>query len=115
MLAGSGWWSTAKRNAPGETVRLATTLRDPNRYPAGALASLYHERWEIEDACDEVKTHLLEPGAALRSKTPELVLQEIDGLMLAHYAVRSLIHRTTGQDRKNPDAISTVRVVRRRL
>ena len=100
---------------PGETVRLATTLRDPNRYPAGALASLYHERWEIEDACDEVKTHLLEPGAALRSKTPELVLQEIDGLMLAHYAVRSLIHRTTGQDRKNPDAISTVRVVRRRL
>ena len=78
---------------PGETHRLATTLFDFGRFPAHELASLFHERWEIENAHDEVKTHLLGPGATLRSKTPELVLQEIDGLMLAHYAVRCLINR----------------------
>lgn len=103
---------------PGETYRLATTLLDPGRFPADELAGLYHERWEIENAYDEVKTHLLGSGAALRSKTPELVLQEIDGLMLAHYAVRSLIHRAAGKAREDPDGISfthAVHVVRRRL
>ena len=62
---------------PGESCRLATTLLDPGAFPARELAGVYHERWEIENAYDEVKTHLLGPGAALRSKTPELVLQEI--------------------------------------
>ena len=103
---------------PGEIYRLATTLLDPGGFPARELAALYHERWEIETAYDEVKTHLLGPGAALRSKTPDLVLQEIDGLMLAHCAVRSLIHRAAGKAREDPDGISfihAVRVVRRRL
>ena len=103
---------------PGETYRIATTLLDPGRFPARELAGPYHERWEIENDCDEVKTHLLGPGAALRSKTPDLVLQEIDGLMLAHYAVRRLIHRAAGKAREDPDQISfthAVRVVRRRL
>ena len=103
---------------PGETYRLVTSLLDPDAFPARELAGLYHERWEIETAYDEVKTHLLGPGAALRSKTPDLVLQEIDGLMLAHYAVRSLIHRAAGKAREDPDGISfahAVNVVRRRL
>ena len=98
--------------------RLATTLLDPGGFPARELAALYHERWEIENACDEVKTRLLGPGAALRSKTPDLVLREIDGLMLAHRAVRSLIRRAAGKAREDPDGISSahaVRVVRRRL
>lgn len=103
---------------PGESYKLATTLLDPGAFPAHELAGLYHERWEIENAYDEVKTHLLGPGAALRSKTPDLVLQEVDGLMLAHYAVRSLIHRAAEKAREDPDGISfthAVRVVRRRL
>ena len=84
-----------------ETYVQLTTLCDPVATPAAELAALYHERWEIETAHDEAKTHLLGPGASLRSKTPELVLQEIDGLMLAHHAVRHLIHeaaRTVGED-----------------
>ena len=103
---------------PGEIYRLATTLLDPGGFPARELAGLYHERWEIENAYDEVKTHLLGPGAALRSKTPDLVLQEVDGLMLAHCAVRSLIHRAAGKAREDPDGISfvhAVSVIRRRL
>ena len=103
---------------PDETCRLATTLHDPDRFPARDLAGLYYERWEIENACDKIMSHLLEPGTALRSKTPELVLQEIDGLMLANYAVRRLIHRAAGKSLEDPDQINstgTVRVVQRRL
>ncbi len=101
-----------------ETVMLATTLLDHRAAPAAELAALYHERWEIETAYDEVKTHILGPGAALRSKTPDLVYQEIDGLMLAHHAVRCLIHEAAGKAGEDPDRISfvhAVHVMRRRI
>ena len=71
---------------------LATTLLDRRAAPAAELAALCHERREIETARDEVKTRILGPGAALRGKTPDLVFQEIDGLLLAHCGVRRLIH-----------------------
>ena len=74
--------------------------------------------WEIETAYDEVKTHMLGPGALLHSKTPELVLQELDGLMLARYSVRCLIHETaasTGQDRDRLSFLHAVNIVRRRI
>ena len=98
--------------------RLATTLLDPAGAPAAELAALYHERWEVETAYDEVKTHILGPGAILRSKTPELVRQEVHGLMLAHYAVRRLIHEAARKVDEDPDRLSfihAVRVVRRRV
>ena len=103
----------------GEQVyRLATTLLDPQHAPAPELAALYHERWESENTYDEVKTHLLGRGAVLRSKTPELVRQEVDGLMLAYYAVRWLIHAAARQADEDPDRLSfvhAVQVVRRRV
>ena len=97
---------------------MATTLPDPAAAPAAELAALYHERWEVETAYDEVKTHILGPGAILRSKTPELVRQEVHGLMLAHYAVRRLIHEAARKVDEDPDRLSfihAVRVVRRRV
>ena len=75
-----------------EAFTLITTLLDPEQAPAAELAALYHERREIETAYDEVRTHMPGPGALLRSRTPELALQELDGLVLAHYAARCLIH-----------------------
>ena len=86
-----------------ETTRLATTRLGHETAPTAELAALVHERWEIENAHDEVKTHILGPGAALRSKTPDLVCQEIDGLMLAHYAVRQLIHEAAEAVGEDPD------------
>jgi hypothetical protein len=72
--------------------RLATTILAPARAPAAELAALYHERWEIEGALAALKTQLRGAKVVLRSKTPELVRQEVWGLLLAHFAVRGLMH-----------------------
>ena len=73
--------------------RLLTTLLDPKEAPAMDLATLYHERWEVEAVFDELKTHLLQRRRVLRSKTAKLVRQEFYGWVLAHYAVRWLMHQ----------------------
>lgn len=98
------------------SYRLLTTLLDPEKDPAGSLAALYPERWEIEGAFDELKTHLRGGRVVLRSKTPELTEQELFGLMLAHRAVRALMWQAAAG--RDPDRLSfthTVRVVRRKL
>jgi Insertion element 4 transposase N-terminal/Transposase DDE domain len=98
--------------------RLLTTLLDPAAAPAAELAALYHERWEIETALDELKTHLRGARIVLRSKTPDLVRQEFYGLMLAHFAVRGLMHEAALSAGEDPDRLSflhAVRVVRRKL
>ncbi len=55
--------------------RVITTILDPEQAPAAELAALYIQRWEIETALDELKTHLRGSRVVLRSKTPELVRQ----------------------------------------
>lgn len=98
--------------------RLVTTLLDPVAAPAPELAALYHERWEIETALAELKTHLRGARIVLRSKTPDLVRQECYGLLLAHFAVRALMHEAALHANVDPDRLSfvhAVRVVRRKL
>ena len=98
--------------------RLLTTILDEHAAPAEELAALYHERWEIEAALDELKTHLRGKKIVLRSKTPELVRQEFYGLMLAHFAVRGLMHEAALKADEDPDRLSfvhAVRVVRRKM
>jgi hypothetical protein len=73
--------------------RLLTTLLDEEQAPATALAALYHQRWEVEAVFDELKTHLGQKRRVLRSKTADLVRQEFYGWVLAHYAVRWLMHQ----------------------
>jgi Insertion element 4 transposase N-terminal/Transposase DDE domain len=98
--------------------RLLTTLLDPAQAPAAELAALYHERWEIEGALAELKTQLRGARVVLRSKTPALVRQEVWGLLLAHFAVRGLMHEAALRADEDPDRLSfshAVRVVRRKL
>lgn len=98
--------------------RLVTSILKPKDAPAIELAALYQERWEIETAFDELKTHLRGSKIILRSKTPELVLQEFYGLMLAHFAIRGLMHEAALQEKLDPDKLSfihAVRVIRRKM
>lgn len=98
--------------------RLLTTIVDPEQAPAEELAALYHERWEIENSLDELKTHLRGARVVLRSKTPELVQQEFYGLLMAHFAIRGLMHEAALSEQLDPDQLSflhAVRVVRRKL
>jgi hypothetical protein len=101
--------------------RLVTTILEPERAPAAELATLYHERWEIETAFDEFKTHLRGARRVLRSKTPELVRQEAWGFLLAHFAIRALMHEAALgalPRARDPDTLSfthAMRVARRTL
>ena len=106
---------------PSRRYRLVTTLLAPSRAPATELATLYHERWEIESAFDELKTHLRGARRVLRSKTPALVEQEAWGFLLAHFALRALMHEAALgalPRARDPDTLSfthTLRVARRTL
>lgn len=98
--------------------RLITTIIDPTEAPAKELAALYQERWEIETAFDEFKTHLRGANIVLRSKQPDLVIQEFYGFMLAHFAIRGIMHEAALRADEDPDQLSfvhAVRVVRRKL
>lgn len=98
--------------------RLVTTILDHQQAPAKELAALYQERWEIETALDELKTHLRGAQIVLRSKTPELVKQEFFGLLMAHFAIRGLMHEAALKADEDPDRLSflhSVRVVQRRM
>ena len=86
--------------------RLLTTMLDPNVAPALELAALYHQRWQVEAVFDELKTHLLKSRRVLRSKTAELVRQEFYGWVLAHYAVRWLLHQGATRHRMPHEALS---------
>lgn len=94
--------------------RLMTSLLDPVAYPALDLICAYHERWEIELAIDEVKTHQRLCSHPLRSKKPRGVIQEAYGLLLAHYAVRAVMADAARQAGIDPDRLSfthTIRVI----
>jgi len=98
--------------------RLTTTILDHEKAPAKELAALYHERWEIETTLDELKTHLRGAQIVLRSKTPELVRQEFFGLLMAHFAIRGLMHEAALKVDEDPDRLSfvhSVHVVQRRI
>ncbi len=92
--------------------RLVTSLLDEETYPAHTLAVAYHERWEIEITIDETDMHQRRAQQPLRSRTPLGVLQELYGLLLAHYAIRSLMHTAALQADVPPDRLSFVNTVR---
>lgn len=99
----------------GTRYRLVTTLLDPETFPAETLACTYHERWEIELVIDEQETHQLgqhHPASPLRSRKPRGVIQELYGLMLAHYAIRYLMHEAALEADEDPDRLSFTRALR---
>ncbi|WP_433357409.1 IS4 family transposase [Microtetraspora malaysiensis] len=98
----------------GEHIRLITSILEPAE--ATAVARCYHDRWEAETGIDQLKTHLRGPGRILRSRTPELVYQEIWAYLLTHWALCTLICTAATAAGIDPDRIKflgTVRIGRR--
>jgi IS4 transposase len=101
-----------------EQYRLLTTILDPDQASATELASAYAQRWEIESVFDELKSHQRGPRAVLRSKSPQLVQQEMWGHLCCHYAIRTLMLDAATHAGHDPDRISFVaalRITRRSL
>jgi hypothetical protein len=101
-----------------DSYRLVTNILEPKDAPALDLAALYHERWEVESVFDEFKTHMRAASTVLRSKTPDLVEQELWGLLLAHFAIRQLMEQAAWQSGLDPDRLSftnALRVIKRKM
>lgn len=101
-----------QRPGHGERHRLVTTLLDAEKYPARELIVLYHQRWEIEIDNDELATHQLARPVELRSRTPCGVVQELHGILLAHNAVRALMHESALVVDIDPRQLSFIHAVR---
>ena len=98
--------------------RLFTTMLEPDEVSAGELAAAYAQRWEIESAFDELKTHQRGSKVVLRSKSPALVQQELWGQLCCHYAIRTLMFEAAHDAAVDPDRVSFVaalRIARRSL
>jgi hypothetical protein len=101
-----------------ELITLVTNVIDPAELNAIDLATAYHERWEIELVIGELKTHQRGSAVILRSKKPDLVEQEIWGLLLTHYGIRHLMREAADQAELDPDRLSfirSLRVIRRQV
>lgn len=97
----------------GELICLITTILAVRAGPSATLAEAYHARWEHETANDQIKTHLRRPGRVLRSKKPDLVLAELCGYLLTHYALSALICEAATQVQIDPDRVKFTRTVRK--
>jgi hypothetical protein len=106
------------RDKTGELIALITTVTEMAAAPAPLLAQAYHERWEHETGNDQIKTHLRGPGKVLRSRSPDMVRQEIYGYLLTHHAISALICRAATEADIDPDRVKftrTLRIVRRAI
>jgi len=95
-----------------QRYRLITTILDPDAAPANELAALYPQRWELESALDELKTHQRGPRVVLRSKAPETVYQEAYGHLCTHYAIRRVMHDAALRADLVPHRLSFIRSLR---
>ena len=94
-----------------EVHRLVTTLLAPDTYPAVELVCAFHERWEIELAIDEMDTHQRLSQRTLRSLKPVGVIQELYGLLIAHFVIRFLMHEAALLADIDPDRLSFVHAI----
>jgi len=98
--------------------RLLTSLLCHTRDPAPALVELYHRRWEVEGVFREIKEGLAGRVTHVRAHDPRRALQELDGLLLGHVVVRTVIRDAARAAGVAPVEISftgTLRLIRTRL
>ncbi|MBT8224400.1 MAG: IS4 family transposase [Dactylosporangium sp.] len=91
--------------------RILTTLLDPGRYPAGRIAEIYGERWQIELIFARVKIALRGSSTRLRGQSPDLAVQEIWGLLIVYNALVTLAVAAALTLGVGPDEISFTAVL----
>ena len=83
---------------------VATTLLDPQQYPADALAELYRDRWHAELNLRSLKGPL---GLdVLRCKSPAMVRKEFWARLLAYNLVRGVMAQAAAAHDATPEQIS---------
>lgn len=111
-------YMVTNRNHDTETFCLITSILNHEEAPAHALAELYHERWEIENLFDEIEIHQIGGDRVLRSKSPEMIRQEIWAILLTHYAIRHLMSEAADHADHDSDRLSfirSLRIIRRQI
>jgi hypothetical protein len=111
-------YEVPNRSGKNELFTLVTNVLDYEEMTSVDLAEAYHERWEIELTFDELETHQRGPAVILRSKSPQMVLQELYGLLITHYGIRQLMTEAADQAEIDPDRLSFTRslnVIRRQV
>lgn len=111
-------YTITNRDGAAEVVKVMTSIVDPAVASATELAALYQQRWEFELTLDEIEVHQMSTTRLLRSKTPELVRQEIWSLLLVHYAVRAFMREAADDIGDDVDHLSftrSIRVIRRQV
>jgi hypothetical protein len=91
---------------------MLTSLLEPAKYTAQEMVAAYHERWEIELAYDELKTHQLDRVETLRSRSVKGVEQELWGTLLTYNLVRLEMARMAEEANVPPSRISFVTAMR---
>lgn len=90
----------------GQPRRFITSLQDHRAYPAQQLAELYRQRWEIELGFREIKQSLQDGAPVLRSKQPDLVRQELWGVLIAYTLLRRWMREMAAHAKVEPQRIS---------
>ena len=97
---------TFKHSRKRESYRLITTILDYRKAPATELAMLYAKRWTIETMFNELKVSLAGKKLLLRSATPDLVEQDVYGLLLAHFGIRHEMISAARREKCDPSEFS---------
>lgn len=76
------------KTVKGKRVQILTSMTDIRRHPSVDIVDLYTYRWEIELGYREMKQHLMHNRLTLRSKKPDMLRQELWGVLLAYNLLR---------------------------
>lgn len=103
-------YTITARGRRTRVVTLATTLLDPARYPATAVADLYGQRWQVETNLRHLKQTLRMD--VLRCRTVEGVHKELTVYALVYNLVRVVMLEAARRQQVPVERVSFVDAVR---
>ena len=93
-----------RRGFRPQSITLATTLLDPQQYPAQDLAQLYRRRWQIELWFRDIKTSM--GMEVLHCQSPQMVHKELEMFLIAYNFIRCLVVQAAASNHVPLDRMS---------